>query len=241
MRDSRKPFAITIMGTKYYVLTEPTHASGVYGDPLTFSWDNFLNDALIGFGVHRDRLNVLWQRSPTPTPVNPAQRSLIHLTQDLYKQFLLPGPAFSGLIDTYQDALRQMTSWDRISGSYGLASPNETWRVSLYDLCANIMIDATQLSLFDPILFTIEPTMTQGMRAFTDELWKLMYPSPFIDSRRVMSIRKRYRDAFLQYQRLPKEKRSKEATLVTKIIDQYHELDINVEDSAAMLIMVYWA
>jgi cholesterol 7alpha-monooxygenase len=241
MGNSGEPFAITIMGTKYYVLTTPTQASSVYGDPLTFSWDNFLNDALMGFGVHRDRLNVLWQRTATPTAVNPAQRCLIHLTQELYKQFLLPGPAFAGLINTYQGALRQMTSWDRISGSYGLATPTETWRVSLYDLCANIMIDATQLSLFDPILFTIEPSMTQGMRAFTDELWKLMNPSPFIDSRRILSIRTRYRDAFLQYQRLPKEKRSKEAALVTKLIDQYHELDINAEDSAAMLIMVYWA
>ena len=99
---------------------------------------------------------------------------------------------------------------------------------------------ATQLTLFDPILFTIDPNMTREMRTFTDELWKLMYPSRFLDSKKVAAVREQFTRAFLIYQRLPKELRKEEAWVVSTLIDQYKELGINEHDSAAMLVMVYW-
>ena len=34
------------------------------------------------------------------------------------------------------------------------------------------MIKATQMTLFDSILFTIDPNMNREMRTLTDELWK---------------------------------------------------------------------
>jgi hypothetical protein len=102
------------------------------------------------------------------------------------------------------------------------------------------MIDATQLSLFDPILFAIDPTMTDSMRAFTDQLWKLLYNSVLLDAREIKGLREKYTRAFSIYQRLPKEMRKNEAWIVTALIDQYKEQGINENDSAAMLVMVYW-
>ena len=94
--------------------------------------------------------------------------------------------------------------------------------------------------LFAQILFAIDPNITKNMPKFTDELWKLMYPSKFIDSQSVAAIRAQYTRAFLIYQRLPKDLRRGEAWVVSTLIDQYRELGIDEEDSAAMLVMVYW-
>jgi hypothetical protein len=240
LSKTREPFAIMVAGTKYYVITSPSDASEFYSNVSTLSWDGFLNETLTGFGVDSTRLDVLWERPATASVVNPAKKSLIHLTQDLYKQHLLPGPTFSTLIGKYKSAVTQMMSWERLSSTYGLLTASETRQVSLYDFCSSIMIDATQMTLFDTILFSIDPNMTRNMRQFTDELWKLMYPSRFIDSKEVAAIREQYARAFLVYQRLPKELRKGEAWVVSTLIDQYKELGIDEHDSAAMLVMVYW-
>ena len=229
------------MGTKYYVLTAPPDAHEFYSNLSVFSWDPFLNDILIGFGVQPNRTNVMWQDAPVKTAVNPTGKCLIHLTQDLYRQFLLPGPKFHSLTMKYHTALNQLTSWKTLAARFGPTFTPDKLCVSLYDLCACIMIDSTQLSLFDPILFTIDPTMTDKMRFFTDELWKLMYPSPFVETRKVKAIRQEYTEAFRKYLRLPKDQRAGEGELITTLIDQYYELGLHEDDSAAMLVMVYWA
>jgi hypothetical protein len=229
-----------VAGTKYYIITSPSDATEFYSNISTLSWDGFLNETLMGFGVDATRLDVLWKKPLATSAVNPAGKCLIHLTQDLYKQHLLPGPTFSTLIGKYKTAVNQLMSWEWVSSCYGLATAKKTDTISLYDFCSTTMIDATQMTLFDSILFAIDPNMTSKMRQFTDELWKLMYPSPFLDSKEVAAIREQYSKAFLIYQRLPKELRKGEAWVVSTLIDQYKELGINEHDSAAMLVMVYW-
>lgn len=237
---TREPFSIIVAGTKYYVITSPADASEFYANVSTLAWDGFLNETLMGFSVEVSRLPILWQKPLTSSTINPNSKCLIHLTQDLYKQHLLPGPTFSTLVGNFTSALRQIMTWEQLSARFGLADGPETRKVSLYDLCSIIMIDATQMTLFDNILFTIDPTMTHRMRTFTDELWKLMYPSRFLDSKEVTDVWKQFTKAFLIYQRLPKELRKGESWLLTTLIDYYKMLAINEDDSAAMLVMVYW-
>ena len=220
-------------------MRSPADAGDFYTNVSTLSWDGFLNETLTGFGVNPARLAVLWEKPVSSTVVNPGGKCLIHLTQDLYKQHLLPGPTFSTLIEKYKDAVETLMTWERLS-CCGSAPGQSIIQTSLYDLCSIVMIDATQMTLFDPILFAIDPNMTRNMPQFTDELWKLMYPSTFFDSQSVAAIRAQYTRAFLIYQRLPKDLRRGEAWVVSTLIDQYKELGINEEDSAAMLVMVYW-
>jgi cholesterol 7alpha-monooxygenase len=132
-----------------------------------------------------------------------------------------------------------LASWKNIIERHGGAVSSQESCFSLYDLCAQIMIDATQLSLFDPVLFNIDPTMTDNMRTFTDQLWKLLYNSKLLDAREIKALREKYTRAFSIYQRLPKEMRKNEAWIVTALIDQYKAQGINEDDSAAMLVMVY--
>jgi hypothetical protein len=73
------------------------------------------------------------------------------------------------------------------------------------------MIDATQLSLFDPILFAIDPIMTNNMRTFTDQWWKRLYNSVLLHVREIKVLREKYTHAFYIYQRLPIEMRKNEA------------------------------
>lgn len=237
---TRQPFSISITGKVFYVITSPIEATDFYTNTTTLSWDGFLNQTLHAFGVSTQRLDVLWATPKESTNLNPQKKCLIHLTQDLYKQHLLPGPTFSGLIEKYKTSLIGLTSWETLTERHGVPTYSKSNSFSLYDLCAQVMIDATQLSLFDPILFAIDPTMTDNMRVFTDQLWKLLYESKLVDSKEIKALREKYTRAFSIYQRLPKEKRKEEAWIVTALIDQYKQLNVHEDDSAAMLVMVYW-
>ena len=144
------------------------------------------------------------------------------------------------LLSKYKTSLIALSSWQELTRRHGVADYAKSNSFSLYDLCAQVMIDATQLSLFDPILFAIDPTMTDNMRTFTDQLWKLLYESKMVNCREIKALREKYTRAFSIYQRLPKDKRKEEAWVVTALIDQYKLLNIHEDDSAAMLVMVYW-
>ena len=123
---------------------------------------------------------------------------------------------------------------------FGNAAKSSTRRISLLQLCGDVLINVTQAALYDPVLFRIDPNMTGGMQTFTDELWKLMYPCPGIDAREARALRAQYHRAFLTYMRLPREARKEEAWMITALIDQYREFEINEDDAAAMMVMVYW-
>ncbi|KAI9845649.1 MAG: hypothetical protein M1837_004623 [Sclerophora amabilis] len=237
--NTKEPFAIIVANKKYYILPSPRDADVFYSNVTTLTWDGFLNDVLVAFGVNRSRLNPLWAKPATRSAINPNRKDLIHLTEDLYKKHLLPGKTYDDLIHRLQSSLNSLLSSAQMTKRFGTSS-TRSQRVSLLGLCGNILIDATQMSLFDPVLFRIDPNMTAGMQIFTDQLWKLLYPSPGIDSREVKSWRQKYTKAFLAYIRLPKEARKDEAWLITTLIDQYRELGINENDAAAMMVMVYW-
>ena len=78
--------------TKHYIITSPLDVGGFYTNVSTLSWDGFPNETLTGFGVDPMRLNILWERPAICAQINPAGECLIHVTQDLYKQHLLPRP-----------------------------------------------------------------------------------------------------------------------------------------------------
>lgn len=127
-----------------------------------------------------------------------------------------------------------------MSGRLNLHRQPRSGRISLMELCGQTLIDVTQMTLFDPVLFEIDSRMTNDMMTFTDDLWKLMAPSPFVDTRTVKRIRERYVQSFLTYLRLPKSSRSQESWLVSSVIDQHKAFNMPETDSAAMLVMIYW-
>ncbi|RAH84983.1 cytochrome p450 [Aspergillus japonicus CBS 114.51] len=236
---TREPFALTLAGDRYYVVTSPADIRPFFANINALSLDGFLNQVLIGFGCGEDRLHTLWQRNQ-PGPINPKGKSLIHLTEDLFKQHLLPGPTFDTLLSRYRGAIQELLSWSQLEATYPTMTGKETEAISLYDLCSDFLINATQMTLFDPALFAIDPEMTTELRTFTDEFWQLIYRSRFIDSTRVRRILAQYTKAFNAYLRLPPQARAREAWVIRTLIQTYTDLGIHEDDQAAMMVMIYW-
>ena len=132
-------------------------------------------------------------------------------------------------------------TFDHLTYGYGLATATKTDPIPLFDLVTKIMIDSMQTCLFDPILRSIDPGMTGDMMNFTNELWMLMNPTAMVDDKTPKRILKRYQDAMKEYQRLPASSRPNESSLIADLVSTYESYDIDNDDRAAVLVMVYWA
>ena len=172
--------------------------------------------------------------------MNPSAKSLIPLTEELSKRQYNAGEKLDIIIDKLITSIQESLSWELMSSQFGLQSRTKTNRFSLLQFCGEKLIKATQKTLFDPVLFEIDPEMTQSMITFNDELWKLMNPSWLVNSQRVKVLRQKYIDAFIAYIRLPSSARRQESWLVSSVIEQHKSFNISEKDSAAMLVMVYW-
>lgn len=238
--NNTEPFAITVAGNKYYVITDPQHAAIFYRNTTTLSWDDFLNQALLAFGVNPANLKAVWAKPDHAWPENPSSKSLIPLTEELSKKQYSSGGKLDLLVEKLISDLVHYCAWSQVSDRLNLNRQTRSGRISLMKFCGQTLIDVTQMTLFDPVLFDIDSRMTNDMMTFTDDLWKLMAPSSFVDNRTVKKIQERYVQSFLAYLRLPKSSRSQESWLVSSVIDQHKAFNMPETDSAAMLVMIYW-
>ncbi|KAE8383846.1 cytochrome P450 [Aspergillus bertholletiae] len=237
---TQEPFCVMIAGERYYFITSPADTRPFFADVQALTTDGFLDRALLAFGCAPERLHTLWQRN-TPTPVNPKGKNLIHLTQDLFKHDLVPGPTFDLLLNRYQGALDELLSWDRLVGAYPSLVSTQTEAISLYDICADFIANANQIVMYDRALLAIDPDLAVEMRLFTDELWKLVHRSRLVNTTEVTRLLRQYSAAFKRYLQLPPEARQGEMPVIRTLLETYAELDIHEDDRAAMLVMVCWA
>ncbi|KAL4883814.1 cytochrome P450 [Aspergillus karnatakaensis] len=235
-----EPFSLTIAGTRYYVISSPRDTRPFFAESDALTTDGFLDRALIAFGCAPQRLDTLWKLN-TPTQVNPKGKSMIHLTQDLFKQDLVPGPTFDALLGRYQNALDHLLSWDRLVGAYPPLVNDQREPISLYDICTDFIVNANQMVMFDSSLFAIDAEMATEIRTFTDELWKLFHQTPFADTTEAKRMLRQYNTDFKKYLHLPQESRKGEMRVIRMLTETYTELEIHEDDQAAMLTMVWWA
>ncbi|KAL4744325.1 hypothetical protein BDW72DRAFT_199706 [Aspergillus terricola var. indicus] len=239
-----EPFSLTIAGDRYYVITSPADTRPFFANASALTIDGFLDRSLIAFGCAPGRLDKMWQLN-APSRLNPKGKSLVNLTEDLFKQDLVPGLPFDVIVERYQKALDGLLSWDRLVGVHpslvGTGPGGRTEPISLYDLCTDIVVNANLRVFFAPALLAIDSNMAVEIRTFTDGLWKLFDRSRFADITDVAKLRHQYISVFRNYLQLPPQSRNSEMRVIRNLVEVYSEMGIHEDDQAAVLFMIWWA
>jgi cholesterol 7alpha-monooxygenase len=228
------------------VIASAENTRPFFNDIGALSIDGFLNQALIAFGCAPERLDRLWRLSE-PTEVNPQGKNLIHLTEDLFKQDLVPGLMFGVVMERYQKGLNELLAWDRLVNVYpsldGISNGvgGRTEPISLYEMCTDLVVNINQRILFDPALLAIDSNMAVDIRTFTDALWKLFHRSCFIDTSEVERTLQHYTSVFMRYLNLPPQSRKNEMRVIQRLTESLSKQGIHEVDQAAILFMIYWA
>ncbi|KAL8725328.1 MAG: hypothetical protein Q9166_007434 [cf. Caloplaca sp. 2 TL-2023] len=240
--NNDEAFALTVGGQKLYVLLSPNDVGAIYRNNTTLSWDAMLDELLVAFGVNAMVIPRMWakpeeSRESLRNPNLPPGLSAIHSTLELYKKQLLPGPKLDTLSDTLLGHISNlMPLYD---GSFGQGSP--TGVLSLKDFCASVLVDSLTRTLFGEHIRCLEPNIVQCLLEFNDDAWMLVFKYPQSANSKLNVARNKILKGFEKYLDSPENVRLGKSWLIDEVMKMLSSVDINNDDRAAMLLMIYWA
>lgn len=167
-------------------------------------------------------------------------KSLAHLSEDLYKQQLLPGERLDKLAGKLIRSIDESLQWERMPHLYYPQSFSREMNISLMKWCGDILIDAAITALFGPLIYQIDSNIAQNFFDFNEDAWKLLFRYPRIAARKMYTAKKNLIDAFEAYFGLPKEQRADSAWLVQELEAEQRKIGIGDRDIATMGLMLLW-
>ncbi|KAI7969025.1 hypothetical protein EIK77_008216 [Talaromyces pinophilus] len=248
-----EPFAMTLAGRTFYVLTNTRDISECNKNLITLSFDVFVKELMLNCGCSPSSVDKMCQEPPryidgsTTTALNPSRKSISRLAMDFHQTQLLPGRPNSKLEEltrsmlSYVDA---MVTWEIISvNSHYLkqnakGTENEI-QVSLMRFCGKILIEAATASYFGKAFSDIDPTIVDIFYTFDSEVWKLIYSYPRQLSKDVHLARDRLVAAFTTHFQRPQSERQGEAWFTKALEEEQRRIGLTEEEMAAIVLTVY--
>ncbi|KAK8026494.1 cytochrome P450 [Apiospora marii] len=225
----------------------PQDVAVAYRDNVALKFDGHLNDLLQAFGFNADAIRRSWHK-PEPgdscyipnNPVNPDQLDFIHLTEDIYKKQLLPGPKMNEMCTVFMRALHHSLEWENLGVCTSWVHGSRR-QISLYSLCRAVMVDAVVRSMFGGHLHDIEPDIVNHMLGFNDNAWMVFFRYPDFFGLPVTGPRNKIMSALRTFVQLPEDERSEQSWAVQNIIAAQNIVGIDLQAQASVLLLILWA
>ncbi|KAL9603436.1 MAG: hypothetical protein Q9219_001123 [cf. Caloplaca sp. 3 TL-2023] len=240
-------YAIQLIGQKLYIITAPEDVAAAFRNTTSLNFDGHLNELLVNSGFEGEALRLAWLEAQPDDPrylpeslVSPRQKSLNRLTEEVYKQHLLPGEKMDTMCRVFLESLHNTLQWDRL-GFCTLGADSKGTLMSLRALCRHTMVDAATRSMFGSYLYAIEPNIVEHMLGFNDFAWMVFFQYPDIFGSPVTAPRKKLTEVLRTFINLPKEPRSEQAWSIKTILRAQEIFGIDLQSKASVLLMIYWA
>ena len=204
----------------FYIVTGPQDVAQVSRNVITLNWDGHLNQILTNFGFKGEALKLAWHK-PIPgeswyihkNAVNPKQRSLIHLIEEIYIAQLLPGEHMEEMCRAFIASLGDTPHWIN-SGFCTLEDSEKEKHVSLKALCRFTLVEAATRSMFGDVLHKLNPDIAENMLDFNDRAWMVLFGLPEIFPSAVANARRKMTETMKEFVNLPEEKRAGQAWVI---------------------------
>ena len=228
-------------------MTDPQDVAAAYRNNTTLNFDGHLNELLINYGFKGEALRLSWH-APQPgdscyipnNPVNPEQKSLNRLTEEIYKKQLLPCAKMDIMCQTFITALENSVKFDLLN--FCTLSQNGAQRtVSLMSMCRYAMVDAATRSMFGSHLQQIEPNVVDYMLQFNDLAWMVFFRYPNTFGSPIDAPRNALIHAIKQFINLPKDERAEQSWAIDTVLAAQRIVGIDLQSQASVILMIYWA
>ncbi|KAL9012109.1 MAG: hypothetical protein Q9173_003108 [Seirophora scorigena] len=238
---------LSVLTQKLYIITAPEDVAAAFKTTTSLNFDGHLNELLINFGFEGEALRLAWYEARPGDPrylpeslVTPRQKSLNRLTEEVYKQQLLPGEKMDVMCRVFVKSLSNTLQWERL-GFCTVTTCQDTRHVSLRALCRHTMVDAATRWMFGSHLHAIEPDIVNHMLGFNDFAWMVFFQYPDYFGSPVSAPRKRITEALKVFISLPEEQRSEQAWSIKTVLTAQDIVGIDLKSKASVLLMIYWA
>ena len=211
------------------------------------NFDGHLNELLINFGFKGEALRLAWHE-PEPGEscylpddlITPRQKSLNRLTEEVYKQQLLPGEKMDIMCRVFINAPDYTLQWNRLEFCT-LVHNGDRKQVSLRALCRYTMVDAAIRSMFGSHLHAIEPDIVRHMLEFNEFVWMIFFRYPDFLGSPAAAPRWKITKVLETFISLPEEQRSEQAWSIETILAAQEIVGIDLRTRASIILMIYWA
>jgi hypothetical protein len=241
--NSKEPFAVTVAGSRLYILTNPKHVAETYKNTSTLSFEEFVRDMMRTSGSSEFVIKKMYE---TPDPAkaifpNPHNKPLAKMAKDLHVHQLYAGKPLDVLRGEFYSffgdsmKLKHMAQFDYTISS----APNEVV-LPLYIWTSDVIISAGQDAYFGPLLAEVAPCLTWDFLEFDDLTWQLLYQYPKFLAKKMYSARDRVIMGLEKYFEETQARRGVKSWFTPVMENEMRNLEFDTREVAIMMMTIYW-
>ncbi|OTB13141.1 hypothetical protein K445DRAFT_65159 [Daldinia sp. EC12] len=242
---SKAPFALTVLGMTFYVITQSKHSAEVYRNTETLSFEDFVQ-GLMKTNGNRDSAI---RRMYTSLPVskigfpNPQGESLGVLAQKMHIHQLHPGKNLTLLQERVHAWINHHLNWGSIQQSTSPSFKGLTHiELPLYQWCSDYFVRLGQHVYFGHILAEVDHDLPNSFFQFDELIWKMLYQYPGFLSYDMSVPRSRIITSLRKYFTIPQvERKEGAAWLINSMEDEAKAIGIDEENLAIIMFHLYFA
>ncbi|UKZ50161.1 hypothetical protein TrVGV298_004417 [Trichoderma virens] len=243
--NNNEPFALTIAGSKIYVITKPKDVSDAYRNMNSLSFNEFVQALMRACGNTESCIQAMY----TPLPsnkggfANPRGKSLATLSRNMHIRQLLLGDGLNFLENSFLEWFDVRMDIEKLHSAcpYAIKSTDVDIVLPLMEWCSDIFTSAGQRAYFGDELGQIDDTLAKEFVIFDDLSWQVLYQYPDFLAGEMKRSRDVIQRALKKYIQLPQSQRSGEAWFTKAMENEMRALDISEDDIATMFMTIYWA
>lgn len=241
--NSKEPFAVTLAGSKLYILTNPKHVGETYKNTSTLSFEEFVRDMMRTSGSSEFVIKKMYE-TPDPDKAifpNPRMKPLAKMAKDLHIHQLYAGKPLDVLreeIYKFYDSPMKLKHMSQLS--YTISSgPNEVV-LPLYIWTSDVIIGAGQEAYFGPLLAKVAPQLIWDFLEFDDLTWQLLYQYPKFLAKKMYSARDRVVIGLEKYFTELQTNRGVKSWFTPAMENEMRNLEFDTHEVAIMMMTIYW-
>ncbi|KAH8722684.1 cytochrome P450 [Phaeosphaeriaceae sp. PMI808] len=240
-KDTREPYALTVAGQKWYILTSAVDVTSVYKiNDGSLSYDIFVEEVMGMIGITKDGVQKAYKTEDTD---GKRQKHLVGLCKEYQITQLSPGIKFDHLANPAVEYIMNHTNLDTIMKKNGdeICGQQKFITVPLYHFISNIFIGFGQEAYFGRMLGEIEPNMISHFMTFDALAWQVLYQYPSFLCGNMLGAKTKMHAAFEQYFSIPVEKRQGAAWMILELEKDMKRLGVSLHDMSLFFFQLYWS
>ena len=235
--DSRQPFAVTIAGKTFYILTNKDDVSKAYNNSTTLSFDDLLFDMMRSFGFSSKIVEKMFE-----IPKNTAlSKSVVHSGHDWQvQQTRGKGLTYlDGQTKSYFEEKLQFHKFNQECSCVTKMNEKDVV-ISLSQWSREMIMNAIQHAYFGEHLNNIDPNLVQMLMRFDKLSWQVFFQVPAILSQQMNREKSKIIATMKNYFQTPVEERQGEAWFTRTLEGTYRSLGFDDEEIASLVFFTYW-
>ncbi|KAJ4357133.1 uncharacterized protein N0V89_001708 [Didymosphaeria variabile] len=243
-RNTREPFAVTVLGNTVYVLTRGKDVAEAYRNTKTFSFEGFVQHMMRTTGCSEVVVSKMYApQDPTRSRFpNPKGKPLAVLARELHVHQLYPRKDLAYLGARFNAYFDRYLSLEAIKAErpYATSNPDGSISVPLMTWVSDFFIRGGQRAYFGDFLENIVPDISWAFLEFDDLSWQILYQYLKVLSSKMHAAKARVTEALRKYFETPMTDRTGDAWFTKAMENEMRDLDLATKDISILMQTIYW-